>query len=293
MNELGRRWAVAVVGIPTVLGLVYLGGWFLAVPLAGFSAWAAHECYRLGSHKGVVPLGGLGSATSAGFVLLAAWRPTFIDYAPFAIGLLGVATIVTLIAAMAVRGPGRDPLAATAITIFGAVYAGLSLAFIPLLHAAPGAEGWAGSAPHGWSGLLVVALPLAATWVGDASALFAGTAWGKKRLAPSISPNKSWVGFWATLIGASVAAVLWMVVAQARLPGLDLVGFPVVALIGTLLGVAAVLGDLVESLLKREAGVKDSGTFFPGHGGVLDRIDSLIFTVPLAYWALILVGGAR
>jgi phosphatidate cytidylyltransferase len=84
-----------------------------------------------------------------------------------------------------------------------------------------------------------------------------------------------------------------MIAAQSRLPGLDLGGLPVVALVGAVLGVAGVVGDLVESLLKREAGVKDSGTFFPGHGGALDRIDSLVFAVPLAYCALVLIGAGK
>ena len=291
MSELSRRVAVAVVGIPAVLGLAYLGGWFLAVPIAGFAAWGAHECYRLASVQGLGPLGVVGSATSAGFVLLAAWRPVFADFAPWALALVGVSTGVTLVAAMLCRPPDQHPLAASAIAVFGSVYAGLSLSFIPLLRGLPGVEGWAEGEAMGWPGLFIVALPLVTTWVGDGSAFFAGTAWGKKKLAPTISPNKSWVGFWADLIGASVAAVLWMILAQPLLPGLDLGGLWVVALIGALLGVAGVIGDLVESLLKRGGGAKDSGTFFPGHGGVLDRIDSLIFAIPIAYCSLVLVAG--
>lgn len=292
MSELARRVAVAAVGIPTVLGLVYLGGWFLAVPLAALSGWAAHECYRLGSRPDLVPFGLLGSATAAGFVLLAAWRPVFSDFAPGALTLLGVSAGVTLLVATFLRGPGQNALGATALTVFGALYAGLPLSFAPLLHALPGVEGWAPGESLAWAGLFVVALPLVTTWIGDAAAFFAGTAWGKKKLAPSISPNKSWVGFWAGVIGASLAAVGWTLVAQSSLPGLDLGGMPVVASLGALLGVAAVAGDLVESLLKREAEVKDSGTLFPGHGGALDRIDSLVFSLPLAYCALLLVGGA-
>lgn len=289
MSELGKRWGVAGVGIPAVLGLGYLGGWFLAVPLAGFAAWATHESYRLARRKNIAPLGALGSTVAAAFVLLAAWRPSFTAFAPFALGLILVATSGALVAAIFSRGPARNPLAAVAITIFGAVYVGLSLAFMLLLHGLPAAHGWAGNPPASGSGLLVLALPLAATWVGDAAAFFAGTAWGRKKLAPTISPNKSWVGFWAELGGGAIASILWLVVAQPRLPGLQVGGFIGVAVIGAVLGLAAVAGDLAESLLKREAGVKDSGTFFPGHGGVLDRIDSLVFTVPTAYCFLVLL----
>ncbi len=292
MSELRKRWAVAVIAIPIVLVLAYLGGWYFAVPLSGFAAWAAHECYRLAVRKGIDPLGGIGSVTAAGFVLAAGWKPAFSDFASVALALLGGATVLVLVGAMLFRGPDRHPLSATAVTLFGSIYAGLSLAFMPLLRGLPEARGWAVDASEAWAGLFVLALPLVATWVGDAAALFAGTAWGKKKLAPSISPNKSWVGFWASLVGAAVVAVIWAEIAETKLPQFNMGPIPVVALVGALIGLSAVTGDLVESLLKREAGVKDSGTFFPGHGGVIDRIDSLMFTVPTAYCLLIVIGGS-
>jgi phosphatidate cytidylyltransferase len=142
---------------------------------------------------------------------------------------------------------------------------------------------------------VLVALPLAATWLGDAFAFFAGTAWGSGGLAPAISPNKSWVGVWAGLGGAGLAGVLWYLVADRVVAGLPdpvdpWMGVLAAAGVGVLLGLAAILGDLAESLLKRGAGVKDSGRFFPGHGGVLDRLDALAFTLPVAYAALVLAG---
>ena len=144
------------------------------------------------------------------------------------------------------------------------------------------------------SSLYIVALPLVATWLGDASAYFVGTEWGRcrSRLAPEISPNKSWVGFWANLAGGSVAGVVWFFVSSERLPGLADAGFLLFAFIGGLLGFAAVLGDLLESVFKREAGVKDSGVLFPGHGGALDRIDSL-FSLFRSLCPLGSIGGAR
>jgi phosphatidate cytidylyltransferase len=137
---------------------------------------------------------------------------------------------------------------------------------------------------------LVVALPLAATWIGDAAAFFAGRAWGKGGLAPSISPNKSWTGAWAGLTGAGAAGLLWWAIARDVLPGQPL-GPVSAAAVGVFLGISAILGDLAESLLKREAGVKDSGTLFPGHGGVLDRLDALTFTLPMAYAAFALLAA--
>jgi phosphatidate cytidylyltransferase len=290
MSELAKRVAVAAVGIPIVLGLVFLGTWFLSVPLAAIAGWAAHECYRLAEKRGIHPLEGFGVPLAAVLVLLAPWKQSFTGVAPYALGILGFVTTGTMLAAMFRRGPEGAPLASASVTVVGALYVGLALSFAPLLHALPSRLGWAADGDP-WAGLIVVTLPLSATWIGDAAAFFAGTAWGRnrKKLAPSISPNKSWVGFWAGLSGAALAGGLWYVVASRRFLGMDVGGLWLVALVGAVLGLAAVLGDLVESLLKREAGVKDSGTFFPGHGGVMDRIDSLIFTFPLAYVLLVLL----
>ena len=285
-----KRVAVAAVAIPVVLGLVFLGGWYLAIPLSAFAALGALELYRLGAGAGITPLSPLGASGAAGLVLLAAWQPTLRGFAPWAVALLGALTASALVLAIFLRGPEKEPLSTTAVTLFGAVYIGLSLAVVPLLHSLPELRGWAPDAGERWSGALVVALPLAATWIGDSCAYFAGTAWGKSKLAPSISPRKSWVGLWADLVGAGAAAAVWFVIVQPRLPGLSL-GLAVTVGVGVLLGLGAVVGDLVVSLLKREAGVKDSGRFFPGHGGVLDRLDALIFTLPLAYVAFALLGG--
>jgi phosphatidate cytidylyltransferase len=285
MTELGKRVSVAAVGIPTVLGLLYLGGWFLAVPLAALAALGSVELYRLAEAVDVRPFRALGAAVAAGLVLLAARAGSVEVFAPWGLGVLGMATATSLVAAIFLRGPDMRPLAVVAVTLLGAVYVGLSVAVVPLLHALPGGSGWVAAGASAWAGLAVLALPLAATWVGDACAYFAGSAWGDRKLAPSISPNKSWVGFWAGLAGAAVAAALWHVAARPVLTSFPLGLVGTVAL-GAALGLGAIVGDLAESLLKREANVKDSGTFFPGHGGVLDRLDALLVTLPVAYVTL-------
>ncbi|MSR19497.1 MAG: hypothetical protein EXR91_00755 [Gemmatimonadetes bacterium] len=289
MSEMAKRWSVAVVGVPVVFALLYLGGWPIAILFAAAAGLGAWECYRLADRGEVAALDGLGVASAAALVLFGAWRPTFAGFAPPALALLGALTIVALVVAMRVRGPSRKPLEVVAITVFGALYAGLSLAFVPLLHALPTVSGWGGADTGSWGGLLVVALPLAATWIGDALALYAGRAWGHGGLAPTISPKKSWVGVWAGLAGAAAAGALWWAVARPFLPGMPIESPFLAAVVGVFLGVGAILGDLAESLLKREAGVKDSGAVIPGHGGVLDRLDALTFTVPGAFAALALL----
>lgn len=290
MSDLAKRWAVALVGIPAVLALLYAGGWPLAVPVAVLTALGALEVHRMAAQSGVAPLRALGAVGAGGLVLIAAWRPTFAGFAPVALAALVLLAGTTLIGAIAARSPQEKPLAAVAVTMFGVLYVGLPMAFVPLLHALPDTHGW--SAGSNWAGALVVALPLAATWLGDAVALYAGTAWGKGGLAPSISPNKSWVGVWGGLAGAGLAAAVWFRIAGPRLPGLPVPGLLVAALVGVGLGIGAIFGDLAESLLKRDAGVKDSGAIFPGHGGVLDRLDALIFTLPAAYLALVAMEAA-
>jgi phosphatidate cytidylyltransferase len=228
---------------------------------------------------------------AAALVLAAVHWPRFDVYAPVALGVLAAVALVAMVSALLSRSPRESPLAVVAVTLFGVAYAGLSLACAPLLHALPGERGWGGVESSPWMGAMVVILPLAVTWLGDAAAYFAGSAWGKKKLVPGISPKKSWVGLWAELLVAALAGIAWLPVARNALPRMPLQGPATAAMLGLLLGVGAVLGDLAESLFKREAGVKDSGGFFPGHGGVLDRLDALIFTVPLAYVALVLLGG--
>lgn len=283
MKDLLPRVAVAGVGVPAVLFLLYQGGWTLAIPLAGAAALGAGEISRFAECRGVRPLSWVGMPAAAALVLAAAARPDYAAFAPWALGIAAAILLASLTLALGVRGPGGHPLGAVAVTLFGALYAALPVSVVVLLHALPERLGWGPLEGSRWTGLLVVALPLACTWVGDAAAYFAGTAWGRTKLFPSVSPGKSWVGAWAGVAGAAGAAALWYAVISHHLPGLPIRTVAASAAVGAALGVGAIVGDLAESLLKREAGMKDSGRIFPGHGGVLDRLDALVFTVPMAY----------
>jgi phosphatidate cytidylyltransferase len=291
-GELARRWAVALVGIPIVVVLLYLGSWPLAGAVGLMAAIATDETYRLFRRNGVLPVAWLGVPASAGLVLLAGMAPTTASFATSGLGLLGLLSLLTLVVVTFGRPVEAAPLAAASGTLFGVVYGGLALAVVPILHALPFQTDWAGATPSAWAGVAIVALPLTATWVGDATAFFAGSAWGRRRLAPAISPNKSWEGAVAGVVGAAAGAAIWYAVARDALPGIPL-SYPLVAAIGAAIGIAAIMGDLVESILKRDAGVKDSGTILPGHGGLLDRIDALVFTLPVCYALLRLLEALR
>jgi len=279
---------VVVGGVPAVVGALYVGGWVLTVPVALLGAQAAAETYDLAEAGGVRPFRWLGMFVAGSYVLFASGHPTFRALSPWVLGAVLLLCSVSLVMAMTARWPEGRPLAATAVTVFGSLYGGLALAFVPLLRALPAELGWSGPTPSPWAGVAIVALPLATTWIGDGAAYFVGTAWGREKMAPRLSPAKSWAGAYAGVVGAALAATGWYALSAPLLSGMKLGGLWQAAGAGALLGVVAQVGDLAESLLKREAGAKDSGGIFPGHGGVLDRTDSLIFALPTAYLIFLL-----
>ena len=182
-------------------------------------------------------------------------------------GWLILAALVWNIAFRQVKG------ADTSTTVFGAVYASFTLSHLVLLRALD-------------SGAELVVIVLASVWAMDVFAYLIGTAFGTHPLAPHISPKKSWEGFAAGTVGTIAAWVIGWFLIHSPLP----LWYFVVA--GVVVSVAALLGDLAESRLKREMGVKDSGKLLPGHGGFLDRFDSLIVVSIVVYY-LMLFGGAR
>lgn len=161
----------------------------------------------------------------------------------------------------------------TTTTVFGAVYTGFMLSHLVLLRALD-------------SGVELVLIALFGVWGMDVFAYLIGSAFGTHRLAPRISPKKSWEGFVAGLAGT---VLIWMLGWWLLRPAIPLLWF---VLTGCVAGIAALLGDLTESRLKREVAVKDSGKLLPGHGGFLDRFDSLIVVAIVVYYML-LFGGAR
>jgi len=278
-GDLKRRLWVAGLGIPFGIGIVYLGGWFLTVLVGVLASVGTWEVYRIAGARGWRPLPWLGVPAAIVFVLLAQWAAG--DVAAWALPawwLVLALTLGSLGAAVFVRGAGGDPLLAVAVTVFGALYVGGTLAFVVLLRAYPGVDGGG----PGWAGAILLIFPLVATWFGDSVAYFVGRTWGRRKLLPRVSPAKTVEGGVGGLVGASGASALYALVllgpgSPAFLP------VAAAAVLGLLIGAVAQVGDLAESVLKREAGVKDSGALLPGHGGVLDRFDGVFFTVPLTY----------
>lgn len=287
MNELARRAIVALIGAPLAIGVIWIGGAPLATLLGGLAAVGAWEFYRIAREGGNSPLIVIG-------VVLAALIPLGVHAA--VLGVLQIplyawvlAIVAVLGAAIWMRGVDGKPLGAASITVYGALYTGATLAFAYALRYHNYAVGDS-------AGALAVLFPVVLTWASDTGAYFSGRLIGGRKLMPSVSPGKTVagaVGAIVVTVAATYAFVQLLLIPKAQLAFTPwgLIGF------GVIISIVAQIGDLAESLLKREAGVKDSGTLFPGHGGVLDRLDSLFFVLPAAYalydWLLIPAPGAR
>lgn len=284
-RNMQTRIAFAVVAIPAALGIVWFGGWPLVALLVAAGVLGTRELFAFAQGKGVRPSRALGlgaAALAAPVTWLVLSTPgaeaVVADWWPY-VGALWVLAALTW--ALARRGAEAHPLGAVAVTIFGPLYVAALPAFLLVLrHSTYGTRSWAGTA--------LVFFPLVVTWVGDSAAMSGGRAFGGPKMAPTISPGKTRSGGLSGLLGSAVAGVLWARFALAP-AGIELGILPAAAS-GLLLGVVGQVGDLAESLLKREAGVKDSSHLIPGHGGVLDRFDSLIFVLPVAALLFRLLG---
>jgi phosphatidate cytidylyltransferase len=275
-SELARRVGFAAVAIPLVLLIVWYGALPLAALVAVAAALGAGELFQLAERGGVRPARTLGIATATVLPLvtwLALDRPLMGELFADAGLSLGTLWVLLLLGwALAVRAPSERPLAAAGITLLGVAYAGaLPASILVIRHAT--------EPPRSWAGLWLVAFPLVVTWVCDTAAMFGGRAFGGPKLSPVVSPGKTRSGAVAGVVGAVAVAPVFSALIFPRWQ----VNLP----LGTALAIAAVLsvvgqvGDLAESLFKREAGVKDSSGLLPGHGGILDRLDSLYFVMPV------------
>jgi phosphatidate cytidylyltransferase len=278
-GELGRRIAVAIVGIPIALTLIYLGGWALGLLMAAAAGVGAAEYYSFARARGVEPLVWIGVPAAAAFPILATTHPSYSDFSEPAMTLVLTLVLFSMAAVLWIRWPGGNPMAVAASTVTGALYAGGTLAFWVLLRHLPETASETATAAHGTA---LVVFPIAVTWVGDTFAYFFGTRFGKSKLLEAVSPKKTLLGGLSGLAGSMLTAGFLGYVWLESVPGYGVSWIWAVGL-GLVLGALGQVGDLAESVLKRESGVKDSGTILPGHGGVLDRLDALYFTVPVGF----------
>lgn len=275
MSELTRRILFAVIAAPTSIALIYFGDWALAIVLSVLAALAAWEFFRLARETGALPLEPAGIA-------LAALLPIAVHAQRLGVYTLSLTAVVAMILVLFsstiwLRGPLGKPLSSVSITAFGILYAGL-FSYIYALRYHDYAVG-------ALAGTVLVSLPILLTWSTDVGAYAFGRLFGKKKLIPAVSPGKTVegaVGGLGLTIVICLLYVRFLLMPYAQL-GLTMQGAVLFAIV---VSVAAQTGDLAESLLKREAGVKDSSRIIPGHGGILDRFDSILFVVPIAFLLL-------
>jgi phosphatidate cytidylyltransferase len=268
---LAQRVATAAVGIPALVVVLFLGRWWIAALILVVALVTGAETFRLLAQAGYRALAWLGTAIGIVLVIDGILFSETDDKA----FLFLVAGFMLAALGSFLRADPRDGLATLISTVFGALYVGL-LGFLPRLAGLdlllpPGAQ-VAGLLDAGRWWLVVTVLGV---WAYDTGAYFVGRIIGGPRFLTAISPSKTWAGAIGGVVAATAVAaiLLW---ALGRGPAEALV-------LGPLIAIAAQAGDLAESMLKRAAGAKDSGRLFPGHGGILDRVDSLLFAGPVVY----------
>jgi phosphatidate cytidylyltransferase len=272
MSELTKRILVALVAAPLAIAAAWFGDAALATFLSIIGGVAAWELCRIARAGGVAPLDRLTIGVAAALPLLA--HGTRLNVLRPSASWLALIVVIICGVTIFQRRIDQRPLSVAAVSVLGALYTGGMLAFAYELRYHNYAIGQVAQC-------LVLLLPVVLTWSSDIGAYFVGRALGRRKLMPSVSPAKTMEGS----IGGIVLSVIicWVFVRQLLVPhgqlGLSPTG---IVVFGVSIAIAAQLGDLFESLLKREASVKDSSSLLPGHGGFLDRIDSLLFVLPVA-----------
>jgi phosphatidate cytidylyltransferase len=261
-SELTARILVAIPAILFAIFIVVQGGLIFALGLIGLGVLALRELYTLMRRSRPVDIAGYLAITA--MVVLA----TYSDREDVLIALVAAFPVVFL---LALTRPSLDHIAwGVSGTMLGVTWVGLALAHAVFLR----------DLPHG-DGLVVDVL--VGTFVGDTAAYMGGRLWGRRPLAPDISPNKTVEGLVAGIIGGTAA--FWFAgLYQDWLSGTDAL------ILGFLVALASPLGDLFESAIKRDLEVKDTGRFFGVHGGVLDRLDAVFFTAVVGYYASVALG---
>ena len=273
---LAKRVLVVVILLPIGLALIYLGGWAytgMVALILGLAAWEYARLFRAGGYQTATYLI---VAASVLLPLARGWVAFSLD------GLiLGGFVLVSMAYHVFAYERGRDQAATDfAITIAGGVYLGFVGSYLVSLRNLP-------------EGLWWVLLALPSVWLADSGAYFIGRSFGRHKMSKRVSPKKSWEGYFGGIvvgiIGTALLAMLWQYLAgqwPAKLESATLITPLNGAVLGLILSVFTVLGDLGESMIKRQVGVKDSGSLLPGHGGVFDRIDSWLWAGIISYFVI-------
>jgi len=266
-----RLW-VTIILLPLGILAIALGGWVFAVVVAGILALAAWEYAALFRACGYQPAGVL---VIVGGALLPLVR--YIQKPEIDIAVLSLLALTCMAYHLFAYERGRNQAGTDfAISLAGIVYIGWIGSYLVSLRGLPEGKWW-----------FLTAMP--AVWFADAFAYLVGSRWGRRKLSPRLSPKKTWEGFFGGLVGGVILTTALTAVWQFGAgPGTAIQPLRG-ALLGLVMGIFPTLGDLGESMIKRQAGVKDSSNLIPGHGGVFDRIDSWLWAGVLGYYLILLL----
>lgn len=275
MNETLTRVLTALILAPAAVWCLVQGGWIWAGLVAIVATISLLEFCSIMEARGYHPHRLISVAVTAGLIFVAHVAGIELAAGVLTAGILGI-----LVAQLSKPNMGKA-IPNISVTIAGVLYVGWLISHGIYLRQIGGSDEWVG--------VFAVFFALAATFLNDTGAYFVGRRFGRHKVAPTISPKKSWEGLIGGVITAALGALLvhWLWI---RFVGPLPWSASTMAALGFVIGWVGFAGDLVESLLKRDADVKDSGSILPGHGGFLDRIDAVLFTIPLTYHVLVLIG---
>jgi len=284
VSNLTLRLLTATLLVPPVIWACWYGGWAYVAVVVAFILLGLNEFYGLIIAKGATPHRLLGNIAAASLPVIA-----YVGDASLATTAL-TATLLTLMILQTTKQEIREAIASVSETFFGVIYVGWLLSYaVSVRFIASELERRFGAPVNPEVGFFYMIFCLAAVVCSDAGAYFFGRAYGRRKLAPAISPNKTVEGAFGGVLTGGALAVLMKAFFTLFVPGDLTKDLPWLAsfFFGMTLAAFAVLGDLIESLLKRDAALKDAGDLLPGVGGVLDRVDSALIGIPVMYYLLL------
>lgn len=287
VSNLALRLVTATLLIPPLIFMIWKGGLFVLVTVVLITLQGLREFYDLIEQKGAHPLRGFGMVAGAALPVVA-----YLGSEYHATVLMTVVLLAMMVMQLS-KAQISEALESISGTFFGVFYVGWLLSHAVVLRefASVAAGKWTEASlafMHPNVGAFYLFFAIAVVVAGDAGAYFAGRAWGKRKLAPNVSPGKTVEGAVGAVAAATVVGLGLKALCDHFLPDLSAaMGWWAAGLLAFSLSVVGIIGDLVESLLKRDAEVKDSGTLLPGTGGVLDRIDSNLLAIPVMYYLML------
>jgi phosphatidate cytidylyltransferase len=271
---LRQRVLSAIIIVPILLASIWFSNPWFSIVVAIAALLGVIEFYAMVDRTGWQPLAIFGTLWTLFFIFNAYYAPKYSSnniYILVTSALIASAVALSLVWVLFLRSSSKKVMISWAASMAGIFYMGWLLSYWVLIMNHYGGD---------WNGRNWVLIALFSTFAVDTAAYFIGRTWGRHKMAPTVSPGKTWEGAIGGLVGALVA-----VIALALLLNVD-ISYGEMVILGVLIAVFAQLGDLAESKLKRSMGVKEASNLIPGHGGILDRLDSIVFTGVVVYYCL-------